>query len=102
MRSGIFIFQVILFALTINLNSTAAVPKAVNGVLDLREISNPEKFIVKLNGEWEFYWGKMLHPNDFNSDSINTLTITAIFHHTGLITLRSQLKLKSPDMPLTG
>ena len=40
-------------------------------MLDLREISNPEKFIVKLNGEWEFYWGKMLRPDDFNSDSIN-------------------------------
>jgi signal transduction histidine kinase len=70
MRSGIFILQVIVFVLAANLNSTAAVPKAVHGVLDLREISNPEKFIVKLNGEWEFYWGKMLHPIDFNSDSI--------------------------------
>ena len=70
MRSGIFILQVIIFVLAANLNSAAAVPKAVNGVLDLREISNPEKFIVKLNGEWEFYWGKMLHPIDFNSDSI--------------------------------
>ena len=39
-------------------------------MIDLREINNPAKFIVKLNGEWEFYWGKMLHPDDFKSDSI--------------------------------
>ena len=36
-------------------------------LLDLREISNPENFIVNLNGEWEFYWKKMLHPHDFNA-----------------------------------
>ena len=32
MRLRIFIIQSVLFALTINLNSTAAVPKAVKGV----------------------------------------------------------------------
>jgi signal transduction histidine kinase len=67
MRIRLFIFQAIITALTLNLNATAAVPKAAKGVLDLREISNPAKFVVKLNGEWEFYWGKMLHPNDFYS-----------------------------------
>jgi len=45
-------------------------PVAIKGVLDLREISNPEHFIVKLNGEWEFYWKKMLHPHDFNGVNI--------------------------------
>jgi signal transduction histidine kinase len=70
MRLRLFIIQTILFALSINLNSVAAVPRAVKGVIDLREISNPAKFIVKLNGEWEFYWGKMLHPGDLKSDSI--------------------------------
>jgi signal transduction histidine kinase len=70
MRLRIFIIQVIILALSINLSSTAAVPRAVKGVLDLRKLSNPSKFIVKLNGEWEFYWEKMLHPNDFNTDSV--------------------------------
>ncbi len=64
----LFIIQVILCALTINLSTTAAAPKAVKGVIDLRQINNPAKFIVKLNGEWEFYWGKMLRPDDFKSD----------------------------------
>jgi signal transduction histidine kinase len=42
-------------------------PKAVKGVLDLQNITNPDHFILRLNGEWEFYWGKMLRPNDFKS-----------------------------------
>lgn len=45
-------------------------PVALKGIIDLREISNPEHFIVKLNGEWEFYWKKMLHPHDFNGVNI--------------------------------
>jgi signal transduction histidine kinase len=70
MRLRIFIIQAIFLTLAIHINSTAAVPKAVKGVIDLRKLSNPSKFIVKLNGEWEFYWGKMLLPEDFKSDSI--------------------------------
>lgn len=68
-RSGILIIQTVLFAFALNLNSTASVPKAVKGVIDLRKISTPAKFIVNLNGEWEFYWGKMLRPNDFSTTS---------------------------------
>ncbi len=53
-----------------NLGAKTSDPVAVKGILDLREISNPEQFIVKLNGEWEFYWKKMLHPHDFNGVNI--------------------------------
>jgi signal transduction histidine kinase len=68
MRLRLFIIQVILCAITTNLNSSASAPTAIKGVIDLREINNPSKFIVKLNGEWEFYWAKMLRPDDFKSD----------------------------------
>ena len=64
------LFLAITLAPAINHTSGAAVPRAVKGILDLRGISNPGKFIVKLNGEWEFYWEKMLRPEDFGSDSI--------------------------------
>jgi len=47
------------------LNAKGPSPKAIKGILDLREINNPDNFIVKLNGEWEFYWKKMLRPYDF-------------------------------------
>lgn len=41
-------------------------PLARKGVLDLRNLQDKEKFSVYLNGEWEFYWNKMLHPHDFS------------------------------------
>src|SRR5512138_3995328 len=40
-------------------------PGAVKGVIDLRQIPNQDRFYLSLNGEWEFYWKKMLHPHDF-------------------------------------
>ncbi|HEX2970638.1 MAG TPA: ATP-binding protein [Bacteroidales bacterium] len=42
-------------------------PVAEKGVLDLREMKDKDRFLVKLNGEWEFYWKKMLHPHDFST-----------------------------------
>ncbi|MGE5420387.1 MAG: 7TM diverse intracellular signaling domain-containing protein, partial [Chloroflexota bacterium] len=44
--------------------------EAEKGVLDLRGLKDQEHFIVNLNGEWEFYWKKMLHPHDFVGGSI--------------------------------
>lgn len=69
MRFRLTIIQTIFIVFAINQNLSAAVPKAVKGVFDLRDISNNEKYIVKLTGEWEFYWGKMLRPNDFTDNS---------------------------------
>ncbi|MDP4222593.1 MAG: ATP-binding protein [Bacteroidota bacterium] len=42
-------------------------PVAVKGIIDLREIAAGKSFITNLNGQWEFYWSKMLHPGDFAS-----------------------------------
>jgi signal transduction histidine kinase len=39
--------------------------RAQEGVLDLRNLTSKDRFIVNLNGEWEFYWNQMLFPNDF-------------------------------------
>jgi len=35
--------------------------------MDLREYALDGDFILKLNGQWEFYWGQMLRPADFHS-----------------------------------
>lgn len=51
--------------LTICVNAEGSSPIAIKGIFDLREIKNPDHFSVKLNGEWEFYWNKMLRPADF-------------------------------------
>jgi signal transduction histidine kinase len=71
MRIRIIILQSLILLLTTSYGSAASIPKAVKGVLDLRSISNPDKYIVKLNGEWGFYWEKMLQPNDLNIDTIS-------------------------------
>lgn len=63
--------QVLLFIvfsiLTFTLNAAGDYPAASKGILDLRQIRNPDHFILKLNGEWAFYWKKMLHPFDFTT-----------------------------------
>ena len=42
-------------------------PLAVNGVIDLRETAG-NSYVVRLQGNWEFYWGKMLGPQDFTGN----------------------------------
>ncbi len=41
------------------------VPRATHGELDLRNYSLMGDVTVPLNGEWEFYWGQLLTPDDF-------------------------------------
>ncbi len=40
-------------------------PVAVKGVVDLRDWDFTMDGAVKLDGEWEFYWGRLLSPSDF-------------------------------------
>jgi signal transduction histidine kinase len=64
----LLIFQLmLLFAFIFNLNANTSDPKAIKGVIDLRNIDNPDDFLVMLNGEWEFYWNKMLRPDNFEN-----------------------------------
>ncbi len=44
--------------------------RAVKGVIDLTGFSETDQFSVKLNGEWEFFWNKILRPLDFESKTI--------------------------------
>ena len=46
--------------------SSGEVIKAQKGVLDLREVNLDTFPPLKLNGEWEFYWNKLLDPDDFH------------------------------------
>ena len=70
MKLRTFFLSIILLFSALELNAGAATHKAIKGILDLRGIENPDHFIIKLNGEWEFYWKKMLHPNDFKTGNI--------------------------------
>jgi signal transduction histidine kinase/DNA-binding response OmpR family regulator len=44
-------------------------PKARNGVLDLRGWNPKERGPVRLDGEWEFYWRRLLTDRDFQEES---------------------------------
>jgi signal transduction histidine kinase len=63
---GRLLFPLIIIFTSCNLG-LASEPSAVKGVIDLRETAN-DNFIVRLKGEWEFYWNKLLKPDDFRSD----------------------------------
>lgn len=54
----------------LSLQTSAALPGAEKGIIDLRNIEKKDKFILKLNGEWGFYWNKLLRPNDFKRREI--------------------------------
>lgn len=42
-------------------------PRGVQGVLDLSNWNMDETKILRLDGEWEFYWNQLLTPEDFRS-----------------------------------
>jgi signal transduction histidine kinase len=65
----IFLFIFLCF-FSYDLDAKGNDPVAIRGILDLRKIDNPDHFIIKLNGEWEFYWKKMLRPYDFISGTV--------------------------------
>jgi signal transduction histidine kinase len=67
-RATLFLTLLLVSALCSDLFSQN--PAAVKGVFDLRQIQNKDKFIFNLNGEWEFYWKKMLHPHDFDGSTV--------------------------------
>jgi signal transduction histidine kinase len=65
MKLKAYLFLTFILVSTLYTDLFCQNPKAIRGVLDLREMQNPNKFIVSLNGEWEFYWKQMLHPYNF-------------------------------------
>ncbi|MCX6330698.1 MAG: sensor histidine kinase, partial [Bacteroidia bacterium] len=65
-----FSLCLVFFTIVSGLSAIEAEPRAVKGVIDLSQIQDRDHFILKLNGEWEFYWNRMLHPNDFKTGRI--------------------------------
>ncbi len=45
-------------------------PEIENGFLDLSSWDFEKDGLVDLNGEWEFYWEKLLDPSDFESNDL--------------------------------
>ena len=67
MRKLPVLLFIILSFFALALHGRGSDPSAVRGILDLRNIKNPDHFVVNLNGKWEFYWKKMLRPLDFKT-----------------------------------
>lgn len=61
----IFVPAMMLCALVIILSPSSIITN--NGTADLSGIDFSQNKLVSLNGQWEFYWNKLLMPKDFNS-----------------------------------
>ena len=58
-----------LFVVLTSQFSFADVPVVRKGILDLRNEKITGKYLITLNGDWEFYWNKKLYPNDFSGNT---------------------------------
>jgi signal transduction histidine kinase len=65
-----FSLCLVFFTIVSGLSAIEPEPRAVKGVIDLSQIKDRDHFVLKLNGEWEFYWSRMLRPNDFKTGRI--------------------------------
>ena len=70
MKISTLVFFLLLMPASVHAE-TEKPPNAVKGTIDLRDYAKKDKFIIKLNGEWEFYWNKMLRPHDFSKSENN-------------------------------
>ena len=64
-RSAVILILAALFALAGCLRTMNPTPRAENGVLDLRTYDPAAHGPAALDGQWEFYWDRLLSPNDF-------------------------------------
>lgn len=69
MHRILFVFFIL--SLLTGCNRAVHVFNVKDGRIDLSTWNIEEKRIVSLNGEWEFYWNKLLTPDDFKKN--NTL-----------------------------
>lgn len=66
-------------ALVVNISGTAiAAPVVQNGVLDLRHWNSARTPTIELNGEWNFYWNRLIAPLQFaTGEEPSAATFTA-------------------------
>jgi two-component system sensor histidine kinase ChiS len=68
-KISLFLFIIFLFVtcgVAIPQKSTpGTLPKAEGGIMDLSAYDFVKGDLIKLDGEWEFYWDRLLGPGDF-------------------------------------
>ncbi len=64
-------------------------PKAVRGILNIENIDIGSSKGIRLDGEWEFYWGKLLSPEDFTNGTPDYkpdyINVPGLWDQAGLI-----------------
>ena len=68
MKKFSFLILGLCFLLTEGCGETQAIPAAEKGSLDLTGMVFTESGLFRMDGEWEFYWNRLLEPGDFNSN----------------------------------
>ncbi len=58
----LFTFILLILLLTKSVFASPHAPKAVDGILDLRDYDIHEEGYLPLNGEWEFFWQEYIDP----------------------------------------
>ena len=66
----LFIIIIVTALSSCDIGTTVNLPKAKNGFLDLSNWDFHKDGNVKLDGEYEFYWNKLLEPKDFKITSL--------------------------------
>ncbi|MBI5010580.1 MAG: sensor histidine kinase, partial [Bacteroidia bacterium] len=66
----LLIFLVLYFFTFYSSVAGPGIPAATKGIMDLSSLDKDKDFSVSLNGEWEFYWKRILHPYDFKNKSL--------------------------------
>ncbi len=87
-------------------------PRAVQGVIDCTGVDFTGMDMVKLDGQWEFYWGRLLQPGDLKTSPSSPAgygEVPLFWTHygngrlpsKGQATYRLRVSLKSPGMVLS-
>lgn len=67
----ILMSTVLTFFLSIYEAKENKIPEVSEGKIDLSEYNFEDSGLVKLDGQWELYWGKLLEPGDFKNNYEN-------------------------------
>ncbi len=64
----IIFFIFILLFINCDHKKTFYEPRAIDGILDLRNWDESSSQIISLDGDWEFYWNQLIEPSQFAKD----------------------------------
>jgi hypothetical protein len=73
-KGALFVIIFLFLTACNQINSTPQQPpEAIEGVLDLRDWDFEKDGSINLGGEWAFFWGELLQPDQITLTNQNTL-----------------------------